>query len=542
MSINWNFGDQRAIETKSTFTKDADAAFDEFCKTYLNSSNGFFMSTPVSSTSKSFSSDNHHFDNIDSFISKLSGTKSLNSNNRPFIIEKHDSSNDQNKTSKSAANTISFKDSFPYFNNDNDSYKKPAEIVIEPEPRKSYEKKLDKIHDVLTKMNLDSLNTNVATNPNFIVHKLSPKSNQIKNSEDILINLRLKAPKNRSKRRSIENLMETFQEFNKINKITQLLPPQIAEETSAAGRASSTNQASLQSLKNEVDLMTLEKNQQYSTGDKGLLTKSVKIKSSESLKQSSGDQTRPKSFYGYPNNFYIEKYLESSYKTIDIIDHLNEFNKNYEQMNKQSQMNNSVGESDFSAINKYSELTLNEDVSKKSSQSDEELTKIKNISDTILIAQLNNMNQLQQESKSLSKKPSEVNFIVNIDGNANVDVTKVEEPITYRNLLENEAKRESASLQAALNEKSFRVNNQLESENDYNRISYLEKLATQEPPIQTNEDSYYFATPDSYADYSQENRYKKPNCVFEGDFNNLMSEIPKKKSFCGKIYFNIFPN
>ena len=114
MSINWNFGDQRAIETKSTFTKDADAAFDEFCKTYLNSSNGFFMSTPVSATSKSFTSDSN-IDNIDSFISKLSSNRSLNNSNRTQQLEQ----TDQNKTSfKSAKNSISFRDSLSYFNNE----------------------------------------------------------------------------------------------------------------------------------------------------------------------------------------------------------------------------------------------------------------------------------------------------------------------------------------------------------------------------------------------------------------------------------------
>lgn len=40
--IDWNFGSQKPMETKSRFTKDADTAFDEFCKKYLDSSNGFF--------------------------------------------------------------------------------------------------------------------------------------------------------------------------------------------------------------------------------------------------------------------------------------------------------------------------------------------------------------------------------------------------------------------------------------------------------------------------------------------------------------------
>lgn len=39
---NWNFGDQKAVEFRSQFTKNADKAFDDFCKKYLNSTNGFF--------------------------------------------------------------------------------------------------------------------------------------------------------------------------------------------------------------------------------------------------------------------------------------------------------------------------------------------------------------------------------------------------------------------------------------------------------------------------------------------------------------------
>ena len=58
--------------------------------------------------------------------------------------------------------------------------------------------------------------------------------------------------------------------------------------------------------------------------EKDSMFKSLKMKSNHNDHVKSD---RPKSFYGYPNNFYIEKYLESSYKTIDIIDHLNDFNK-----------------------------------------------------------------------------------------------------------------------------------------------------------------------------------------------------------------------
>ncbi len=532
MSINWNFGDQRAIETKSTFTKDADAAFDEFCKTYLNSSNGFFMSTPVSSNSKSFSSDSH-FDNIDSFVNKLSGTKSLNNtNNRPYIIEKYEFV-DQNKISKSAKNTVSFRDSLSYLN-DTDIYKRPNEIVVQLEPRKSHEKKLDEIQDVLTKINLDSPN-NIATN-NISASKESPKSNLTKNPEDILINLRLKNPKNKPKRRSIENLMETFHEFNKANKINQL-PTQIDEESLNISRAPSVNQLSLKSLKNEVNLMSVEKNQHRYAADKDLMSKSIRIKTTDSFKQD--DQSRPKSFYGYPNNFYIEKYLESSYKTIDIIDHLNEFNKNYEQMNKLNG-SKSACESDFSAINKYTELTLNDEKQRKSSHSEEEKTKTLNIDDTMLLAQLNNMNQLQHESKSLSKKSmnGETNFIVNINSNSNIDKQKAtEDPVNYRNLLENEAKRENISIQNFLNDNSFLVNNQLESEKDYNRISYLESLATQEPS-QINENSSLFSLSNSCSAFNQDNRYQKPSCMLNANYDTLIMDIPKKKAFSGKKFIN----
>lgn len=45
MSIDWNFGDQKPMECKSTFTKDADRAFDEFCKLYLNGSSNLLASS-----------------------------------------------------------------------------------------------------------------------------------------------------------------------------------------------------------------------------------------------------------------------------------------------------------------------------------------------------------------------------------------------------------------------------------------------------------------------------------------------------------------
>jgi hypothetical protein len=53
-----DLAENKSEQFKSEFTKDADAAFDEFCKKYLNSSNGFFMSPEQSQTdSKKL---NHH--------------------------------------------------------------------------------------------------------------------------------------------------------------------------------------------------------------------------------------------------------------------------------------------------------------------------------------------------------------------------------------------------------------------------------------------------------------------------------------------------
>ncbi len=45
MSILWDFGDQKPleIEPKSQFTASANAAFDEFCRQYLNGSNSLFI-------------------------------------------------------------------------------------------------------------------------------------------------------------------------------------------------------------------------------------------------------------------------------------------------------------------------------------------------------------------------------------------------------------------------------------------------------------------------------------------------------------------
>ena len=45
-----DLAENKSEQFKSEFTKDADAAFDEFCKKYLNSSNGFFMSPEQSQT------------------------------------------------------------------------------------------------------------------------------------------------------------------------------------------------------------------------------------------------------------------------------------------------------------------------------------------------------------------------------------------------------------------------------------------------------------------------------------------------------------
>ena len=50
MSVNWNFGEQKTTELKSHFTKDADVAFDDFCKKFLNSSNGFFITPDFKQT------------------------------------------------------------------------------------------------------------------------------------------------------------------------------------------------------------------------------------------------------------------------------------------------------------------------------------------------------------------------------------------------------------------------------------------------------------------------------------------------------------
>ena len=47
MTIDWDFGDQKAMEPSSHFTQNADVAFDNFCKEYLYDPNKFHV-TPKS--------------------------------------------------------------------------------------------------------------------------------------------------------------------------------------------------------------------------------------------------------------------------------------------------------------------------------------------------------------------------------------------------------------------------------------------------------------------------------------------------------------
>ena len=63
MPIDWNFGIQKAMESNSQFTKDADKAFDDFCQKYLNSSNGLFINT-VSSSPQSKAQNPDHNDSM----------------------------------------------------------------------------------------------------------------------------------------------------------------------------------------------------------------------------------------------------------------------------------------------------------------------------------------------------------------------------------------------------------------------------------------------------------------------------------------------
>lgn len=45
MTIDWDFGDQKPMEPSSKFTKNADAAFDNFCKEYNMDPNIFLNTT-----------------------------------------------------------------------------------------------------------------------------------------------------------------------------------------------------------------------------------------------------------------------------------------------------------------------------------------------------------------------------------------------------------------------------------------------------------------------------------------------------------------
>lgn len=491
MSINWNFGDQRAIETKSTFTKDADAAFDEFCKTYLNSSNGFFMSTPVSATSKSFTSDSN-IDNIDSFISKLSSNRSLNNSNRTQQLEQ----TDQNKTSfKSAKNSISFRDSLSYFNNEaqNELLKDDTSLI---EPKENLITNDDK---------------STKTNVEITSHTIG------KTSEDVLINLRLKNSRHRTKRRSIENLMETFEEFNKANKISH---PPVIEESESRASIRCKPDIEIDKLAKTLSSTAHFKIDKKDKTIKDEIFKSVKIKSESNNDNNNRGDNRPKSFYGYPNNFYIEKYLESSYKTIDIIDHLNDFNKNYDRNKSSVKI---VGESDFSAIKDYAELTLNENLTP-----DDDESKILNNSK--LINQLNNLEQLQQEKSHL---------INNANNHTELDIEKDRlNSINNKNLLENEVKKDSYS--NLLSDKVLVLSNQqANSDKDYNRASFLEAAATQEIVNETPRYSFTIANEfKSSVDNAlfHDNRIQKPSSLFENNYDQLVLDIPKKKSFSEEFF------
>ena len=78
----------KPVEYKSFFTKNADIAFDEFCKNFFNPSNGNFMNSKIKNVSE-FQSKKENFSLIDPFSSKISSnifpidtdSKIINSNN-----------------------------------------------------------------------------------------------------------------------------------------------------------------------------------------------------------------------------------------------------------------------------------------------------------------------------------------------------------------------------------------------------------------------------------------------------------------------------
>jgi hypothetical protein len=510
-----------------------------------SSTNTNTSTTTTTTTPTKSATDN--IKNIDSILSKMSsGTKSLNTqsnnnnnnnqNHRNFLLESFDYNN---KLSKSAKNTLNTN----YF--DTSSYRKSIDSQSLDHNNHHHQQTTTstsstnsiklKLNDQLNKIN-DSIN-NIHINRNSINNNNNNSSssnsdgsnNNKTSSEDVLINLKLKNLRNRPKRRSIENLMETFEEFNKANKFTRLplveesistptTTPIPTTDTTSATTISDQINSSL--TKQQVKKIEIEKKSNF----KDLMYKSLKSKTNNNdpikilnninnNNNTNSTNNRPKSFYGYPNNFYIQKYLESSYKTIDIIDHLNEFNRNYDKLSKPIS-----DEIDFLDSNsKYLEQNTNKDEKKQ---------KIDNIEEEIVVVVEDNKN--------------------------NNNNNKLENEVVINN---KPAETSNSAYSSLWNDKTIVLNN----ETDYNRASYHETIATTQPqpppppaPPQSqpaSSNSYYFTVSEPVSEPTPTKLYNQldQNQEITSNTNSIggslvnikddyILDIPKKKSFSDEFY------
>jgi len=502
--------------------------------------------TTATTTTTPTKSATDNIKNIDSILSKMSsGTKSLNTqssnnnnnnqNHRNFLLESFDYNNKLSKSAKNTLNTnyfdtSSYRKSIDSQSLDHNNHHHPTSTSTSSTNsiKLKLNDQLNKINDSINNIhiNRNSINTN---NTNSSSSSSSNGSSNNKTStEDVLINLKLKNLRNRPKRRSIENLMETFEEFNKANKFNRLPLVEESISTPTTNTTSATtisDQINSSLTKQQVKKIEIEKKSNF----KDLMYKSLKSKTNNndpikilnninnnnnnnnSSSNNNNNNNRPKSFYGYPNNFYIQKYLESSYKTIDIIDHLNEFNRNYDKLSKPIS-----DEIDYLDSNSK-DLEQNANTNK-----DEKKQKIDNIEEEIVVV---------------------------VEDNNNNNNNKLENEV----VINNKPVETSTSAYSSLwNDKTIVLNN----DTDYNRASYHETIATTQPqpqpppqPQQVSSNSYYFTVSEPVSEPTPTKLYNQldQNQEITSNTNSIgaslanikddyILDIPKKKSFSDEFY------
>jgi hypothetical protein len=87
MPVYLNRVDTKSSQVKSNFTKDADRAFDDFCKKFLNSTNGFFIAPEFKQTELKPIQNSHQFNTShQSSIQTFSNTKPVQKESRTLNV------------------------------------------------------------------------------------------------------------------------------------------------------------------------------------------------------------------------------------------------------------------------------------------------------------------------------------------------------------------------------------------------------------------------------------------------------------------------